>query len=58
MEQKGARILSSEVGLKHVVFTQWAKKHGVQIKGVRPAQISGHGLGIIAEKGIEVQIIP
>ena len=40
---------------QHDQFTAWAKEQGVKINGVGPAKISGRGLGIIAQRRIEVQ---
>ena len=42
------------LGAQHAEFTAWAKQQGVQINGVGPAKISGHGLGIVAQRRIEV----
>ena len=44
----------SSPGPKHEQFTTWAKNQGVRINGVGPAKISGSGLGIIAQRRIEV----
>ena len=41
-------------GTHHDEFTAWAKQQGVQINGVGPAKIVGHGLGIVAQRRIEV----
>ena len=41
-------------GPEHEHFTTWAKNQGVRISGVGPAKISGSGLGIIAQRRIEV----
>ena len=41
-------------GIRHEEFLAWAKQQGVFINGVRPAIISGHGLGIVAQRRIEV----
>lgn len=41
-------------GAHHEEFTAWAKQQGVQINGVGPARILGHGLGIVAQRRIEV----
>lgn len=41
-------------GTRHDEFTAWAKEQGVQINGVGPANIVGHGLGIVAQRRIEV----
>ena len=41
-------------GPEHEQFTTWAKKEGVRINGVEPAKIFGSGLGIIAQRRIEV----
>ena len=39
---------------KHELFTQWILKKGVRVNGVLPAQTVGRGLGIIAQRKIEV----
>ena len=44
----------SPPGAHHENFTAWAKQQGVQVNGVGPASISGHGLGIVAQRRIEV----
>ena len=44
----------SSPGAHHESFTAWAKQQGVQVNGVGPAGISGHGLGIVAQRRIEV----
>ena len=44
----------SPPGPEHEQFTAWAKNQGVRINGVGPAKISGSGLGIIAQRRIEV----
>ena len=41
-------------GAHHDEFTAWAKQQGVQVFGVGPANIVGHGLGIVAHRRIEV----
>lgn len=46
--------MSSPPGPEHEQFTTWAKNQGVRINGVGPAKISGSGLGIIAQRRIEV----
>lgn len=38
---------------KHEVFTQWAKDRGVQIGSVKPAQITGRGVGLVATANIK-----
>ena len=38
----------------HEQFVEWAKNSGVEINGVGPAKILGRGLGIVAERAIEV----
>ncbi len=38
---------------KYERFMKWAMKQGVRINGVGPSQISGRGLGIIANRRIE-----
>lgn len=44
----------SPAGAHHEDFTAWAKQQGVQINGVGPASIAKHGLGIVAQRRIEV----
>lgn len=44
----------SPPGAHHEEFTAWAKQQGVQVNGVGPAGISGYGLGIVAQRRIEV----
>ena len=44
-------------GRQHEVFVAWAKTQGVKIDGVKPAEIQGRGLGIVAQRRIEVQTI-
>ena len=41
-------------GAHHENFIAWAKLQGVQVNGVGPASITGHGLGIVAQRRIEV----
>ena len=41
-------------GPEHEHFITWAKNQGVKISGVGPAKIPGRGLGIIAQRRIEV----
>ena len=41
-------------GTHHDEFTAWAKQQGVQVNGIGPANIVGHGLGIVAQRKIEV----
>lgn len=41
-------------GPQHERFTAWAREQKIRINGVRPAQVSGRGLGIIAQRRIEV----
>ena len=41
-------------GTHHDEFTAWAKEQGVQVNGVGPANIVGYGLGIVAQRRIEV----
>lgn len=40
-------------GSQHERFTKWARKQKIRINGVGPAQVSGRGLGIIAQRRIE-----
>ena len=35
-------------------FTEWSRERGVTINGVQAAKISGRGLGIVAQRHIEV----
>ena len=41
-------------GTHHDEFIAWARQQGVQVNGVGPANIVGHGLGIVAQRRIEV----
>ena len=41
-------------GACHDEFTAWAKEQGIQVNGVGPAIIPGYGLGIVAQRRIEV----
>ena len=45
----------SPPGSRHEEFTEWAKQQGIQVNGVGPASISGYGLGIVAQRRIEVR---
>ena len=40
----------------HWRFIEWAKKSGIMVNGVGPAKIPGRGIGIIAERPIQVHI--
>lgn len=42
-------------GAQHDEFMVWAQQQGVQVNGVGPANILGYGLGIIAQRRIEVR---
>lgn len=44
-------------GPQHERFIQWAREQNIRINGVGPAQVSGRGLGIIAQRRIEVDEI-
>ena len=44
----------SPPGPEHEQLTIWARSQGVRINGVGPAKISGSGLGIVAQRRIEV----
>lgn len=46
--------MMSPPGVHHEKFTAWAKQQGIRVNGVGPARISGHGLGIVAQRRIEV----
>ena len=39
---------------KHTLFTKWARDQGAQLNGIKPAQIPGKGLGVLATRNIEV----
>lgn len=41
-------------GSQHENFTVWAKEQGVKIHGVTPARTANRGLGIVAQRRIEV----
>ena len=41
-------------GPQYEAFTAWSGERGVTINGVQAAKISGHGLGIVAQRRIEV----
>ena len=45
---------NSPPGAHHEEFTKWAKQQGIQVNGIEPASIPGHGLGIVAQRRIEV----
>ncbi len=32
----------------------WATSHGVRLNGIAPERISGHGIGVIATRDIQV----
>ena len=44
----------SPPGPEHEQLTRWAMSQGVRINGVGPGKISGSGLGIVAQRRIEV----
>ncbi len=44
----------SPPGHEHELFTLWAKERGVQIFGVGPAKIEGCGIGMVAQRKIQV----
>ncbi|MCJ1427429.1 hypothetical protein MMC29_005332 [Sticta canariensis] len=44
---------STSPGPQHERFTEWAREQKIKINGVGPAQASGRGLGIIAQRRIE-----
>ena len=46
----------SPPGHEHKLFVSWAKEQGVRISGVRPVKIQGRGLGIVADRRIEVLV--
>lgn len=46
--------MMSPLEARHEEFTAWAKQQGIQVNGVGPARILGHGLGIVAQRRIEV----
>ena len=45
----------TDPGAQHDEFMEWAQQQGVQVNGVGPASILGYGLGIIAQRRIEVR---
>ena len=47
----------TSAGPQHERFTKWAREQNIRINGVGPAQVSGRGLGIIAQRRIEVDEI-
>lgn len=44
----------SPPGPEHEQLPGWAKSQGVRINGIGPAKITGSGLGIVAQRRIEV----
>ncbi|QSS54003.1 SET domain-containing protein [Histoplasma capsulatum var. duboisii H88] len=44
----------SSAGPEHEKFTEWAISQGVEINGVAPAQFPGQGVGIAAQRNIDV----
>lgn len=46
--------ISRSPGPHHERFIEWAREQKIKINGVGPAQASGRGLGIIAQRRIEV----
>lgn len=47
----------SSAGPEHEKFTEWAISQGVEINGVAPVQFPGQGVGIAAQRNIDVSII-
>lgn len=47
----------SPPGPEHEQLTRWARSQGVRINGVVPAKTSGSGLGIVAQRRIEVSVL-
>lgn len=47
----------STAGPQHERFTEWAQKQKIRINGIGPAKVSGRGLGITAQRKIEVDEI-
>jgi len=45
---------SDQASAKHLAFTEWSKKEGVVIDGVKSAAFLGKGLGIVAARHIKV----
>lgn len=41
-------------GPQHEEFITWAKDQGVKVNGCRAAKIGGRGLGMVAERRLEV----
>lgn len=44
----------TSTGSEHEAFTAWSRERGVTISAVLAARIPGRGLGIVAERRIEV----
>ena len=40
----------------HETFTQWAIDRGVEINGIKAHRFDGRGLGIVAEKDLQVRL--
>lgn len=53
---------SGKTDEKHVVFTDWAKKRGVEINSVAPQQLPGRGLGLVTtapiKEGTRILFVP
>lgn len=43
-----------ETADRHKRFVAWAKRKGVVVNGIEPAQIPGQGVGVIASRDIKV----
>ena len=48
-----SRLDASDIDNKHVIFTEWAKKRGVEVNGVKAAELPGRGVGLVASKHLE-----
>nr|POE90190.1 isoform 4 of set domain-containing protein 4 [Quercus suber] len=38
---------------RHEIFTQWAQAKGVEIRGVKPANLTGRGYGLVTTRAIQ-----
>ena len=47
-------VSAKSAGPHYEAFTAWSEERGVTINGVQAAKISGRGLGIVAQRHIEV----
>ena len=44
-------------GPEHELFKQWVLEQDITPNGIAPAKFSGRGIGIVAERNIEVGLI-